>query len=122
MRLEPCGDRAGQAPDDSTVIRTHHHAAGAKGGLLTRGSWPFESGFPIRIHLRVNGDGLAMRTRITPGQTSDHTGYDLVMADTLPQAAVLVAGRGYESVKFLKISRSATLCPCVWKTVHRTVF
>lgn len=39
-------NHAGIAPDrlqmvDSTVIRAYHHAAGAKGGLLTRSSWPF---------------------------------------------------------------------------------
>lgn len=40
-----------------------------------------------------------MRTEITPGQDSDCTGYDLVMADNLPQPAVLVAERGYDSDK-----------------------
>ena len=48
---------------------------------------------------RVNGAGLPMRTEITPGQDSDYTGYDLVMADNLPQPAVLVADRGYDSDK-----------------------
>lgn len=36
---------------------------------------------------------------LTPGQDSDYTGYDLVMADNLPQPAVLVADRGYDSDK-----------------------
>ena len=49
--------------------------------------------------MRVNGAGLPMRTEITPGQVSDYTGYDLVMADNLPQPAVLVADRGYDSDK-----------------------
>ena len=40
-----------------------------------------------------------MRAEITPGQDSDYTGYDLVMADKLPQPAVLVADRGYDSDK-----------------------
>ena len=40
-----------------------------------------------------------MRTEITPGQDSDYTGYDMVMADNLPQPAVLVADRGYDSDK-----------------------
>lgn len=56
-------------------------------------------GFSTKIHLRVNGAGLPMRTEITPGQDSDYTGYDLVMADNLPQPAVLVADRGYDSDK-----------------------
>ena len=85
---------------DSTVIRAHHHAAGARGGLLTRGSWPFESWVldqdPSSF---VNGAGLPMRTEITPGQDPDYTGYDVVMADNMPQPAVPVADRGYVSDK-----------------------
>ncbi len=71
-------NHAGAAPDklqmvDSTVIRAHRHATGAKGGS-ERGSWPFERGGSTKIHLRVNGAGLPMRTEITPGQDSDYTG------------------------------------------------
>lgn len=51
-----------------------------------------------------------MRTEITPGQDSDYTGYDLVMADNLPQPAVLVADRGYDSDKIREISKVATPC------------
>ena len=43
-----------------------------------------------------------MRTEITPGQDSDYTGYDLVMADNLPQPDVLVADRCNESDKIRK--------------------
>ncbi len=38
-----------------------------------------------------------MRTEITPGQTSDYLGFDLVMADNLPKPSVLLADRGYDS-------------------------
>lgn len=38
-----------------------------------------------------------MRTEITPGQDSYYAGRDLVVADGLPQPAVLVADRGYDS-------------------------
>ena len=38
-----------------------------------------------------------MRTDITPGQTSDYLGFDLVMADDLPEPSVLLADRGYDS-------------------------
>ena len=88
MRLEPCGYRAGQAPDDSIVIHAHHHAAGTKGGLLTRGSWPFGRWVPDQDPSSlVNGTGLPMTTGITPGQDSDYAGYDLVMADNPPHAS-----------------------------------
>ncbi len=40
-----------------------------------------------------------MRTEITPGQTSDYLGFDLVMADNLPSPSVLLADRGYDADK-----------------------
>jgi len=38
-----------------------------------------------------------MRTEITPGQTSEYLGFDLVMADTLPEPSILLADRGYDA-------------------------
>lgn len=38
-----------------------------------------------------------MRTEITPGQTSDYLGFDLIMADNLPEPCVLLADRGYDA-------------------------
>ena len=38
-----------------------------------------------------------MRTEITPGQTSDYKGFDLVMAPNLPRPVALVADKGYDS-------------------------
>lgn len=38
-----------------------------------------------------------MRSDITPGQTSDYLGFDLVMDDNLPEPSVLLADRGYDS-------------------------
>jgi hypothetical protein len=38
-----------------------------------------------------------MRTEITPGQTSDHMGFDLIMADNLPEPGVQSADRGHDA-------------------------
>lgn len=43
-----------------------------------------------------------MRTEISPGQTSDYLGFDLVRADNLPEPGVLSADRGYEVTAFGK--------------------
>jgi transposase len=43
-----------------------------------------------------------MRTEITPGQTSDYLGFDLVMADNLPCPRVLLADRGYDADRIRK--------------------
>lgn len=49
------------------------------------------SHFTTRIHLLAKAHGFPMRTEITPGQTSGHPGFDLVMAENLPEPAVLLA-------------------------------
>lgn len=43
-----------------------------------------------------------MRTDITPGQTSDYLGFDLVMSDNLPKPQVLLADRGYDADRIQK--------------------
>lgn len=43
-----------------------------------------------------------MRTEITPGQTSDYLGFDLVMVDNLPEPKVLLADRGYDADRIRK--------------------
>ncbi|ATG44212.1 Transposase [Phaeobacter piscinae] len=81
---------------DSTVIRAHHQAAGAKGGTPRQGFGLSRGGFTTKVHLLVNAHGLPMRTEVPPGQTSDYLGFDLVMADNLPSPSVLLADRGYD--------------------------
>ena len=38
-----------------------------------------------------------MRADVTPGQTSDHRGFDLVMGDDLAAPAALLGDKGYDS-------------------------
>lgn len=64
-------------------------------------------GFTTKIHLRVNVHELPMRTAITPGQTSDYLGFDLVMADNLPEPKVLLADREYDADRIRKTRTSA---------------
>ena len=61
---------------DSTVVRAHQHAAGARGGTPRQGIGRSRGGLTTKIHLRTNGWGLPMRTDVTPGRTSDHKGFD----------------------------------------------
>ena len=61
-----------------------------------------------------------MRTEITPGQDSDYTGYDLVMADN-PQPAVLVADRGYGSDKIREDIESRNALPMIPMRKNRKV-
>ena len=54
-----------------------------------------------------------MRTEITPGQTSDYLGFDLVMADNLPEPSVLLADRGYDSDKVRKTLEARDVVPVI---------
>src|SRR5690606_18196226 len=71
--------------------------SGRKRGTPRQGFGRSRGGFTTKIHLRVNAAGLPMRTEITPGQTSDYLGFDLVMVDNLPEPSVLLADRGYDA-------------------------
>lgn len=54
--------------------------------------------FTTKVQLRVNSGGLRVRPEVTSGQTADHLGFDLVMADDLPEPSI-VAGRGDDDVR-----------------------
>jgi len=54
-----------------------------------------------------------MRSDITPGQTSDYLGYDLVMDDNLPEPCVLLADRGYDSDKVRKTMEARNVVPVI---------
>ncbi len=62
-----------------------------------------------------------MRTEITPGQDSDYTGYGMVMADNLPQPAVLVADRGYDSDRIREDIESRNALPMIPMRKNRKV-
>lgn len=54
-----------------------------------------------------------MRSEITPGQTSDYLGFDLVMADNLPEPSVLLADRGYDSDNVRKTMEARDVVPVI---------
>lgn len=54
-----------------------------------------------------------MRSEVTPGQTSDYLGFDLVMADNLPESSVLLADRGYDSDNVRKTMEAHNVVPVI---------
>jgi transposase len=54
-----------------------------------------------------------MRSDITPGQTSDYQGFDLVMDDNLPKPCVLLADRGYDSDKVRETMEARNVVPVI---------
>ncbi len=54
-----------------------------------------------------------MRSDITPGQTSDHLGFDLVMDSNLPEPRVLLADRGYDADRLRKTMEDSNVVPVI---------
>lgn len=54
-----------------------------------------------------------MRSDITPGQTSDYLGFELVMADNLPKPAALLVDRGYDSDNVRKTMEARNIVPVI---------
>ncbi|WP_419799965.1 IS5 family transposase [Terasakiella sp.] len=81
---------------DSTIIRAHHQAAGAKGGLK-RGSRPFKRWLYVQNTPSNKCRRLANSSEISEGQTSDYKGYAPLMEWGGPDAKVLLADKGYDA-------------------------
>lgn len=54
-----------------------------------------------------------MRSDITPGQTSDYLGFDLVMDSNLPEPRVLLADRGYNADRVRKTMKGRNVLPVI---------
>lgn len=72
---------------DSTIIRAHHCAAGAKGGIRDK---------------VLGAQKVALRPKfisaeITGGEVSDFKGYDLILEADGLQPKVLLADKGYDA-------------------------
>jgi transposase len=76
---------------DSTVIRAHVSAAGAKGGQTGQALGRSRGGFSTKIHLKADGDGLPLAFPLTEGAASDSPQVEILLdrgPDITPRAAV----------------------------------
>ena len=86
---------------DSTVIRAHPHAAGAKkktdgtGGQEEQALGRSRGGFGTKIHGGVNGLGLPVKLILTPGQAADVTQAEALI-EGVP-IEVVIGDKGYDS-------------------------
>lgn len=82
---------------DSTTIRAHHCAAGARGGMRGQALGRSRGGFSTKVHLRANADGLPIGVVLTPGEAHDTTAYTGLMGERDSDPGVLLGDRGYDS-------------------------
>jgi transposase len=89
---------------DSTVVRAHVSAAGAKGGQQNQALGRSRGGFSCKIHLKTDFDGLPIAFHLTGGQISDSTQLTTSLdigPEIKPRAAM--TDKGYDS----KVNRAA---------------
>ena len=82
---------------DSTIVRAHHCAAGARGGTQNQALGRSRGGFSTKIHLRTNAEGLPVALLLTPGEAHDCTAFTDLMAEHDVDPETLLADRGYDS-------------------------
>jgi transposase len=58
---------------DSTIIKAHPHAAGARGGQVKQALGRSRGGFTTKVHAVTAEDGTLLRFVLTPGQVHDIT-------------------------------------------------
>jgi transposase len=96
---------------DSTVVRAHVSAAGAKGGqneVLARG------GFSTKIHLKVDLGSLPLAFHLTGREASDSRNFEILFnlgPDIAPRAAI--TDKGYDAKANRDGARRRGICPVI---------
>src|SRR3712207_2501351 len=107
---------------DSTVVRAHVSAAGAKGGQQDQALGRSRGGFSTKIHLKVDLDGRPLAFHLTEGQASDSPHFEILLdlgPDITPRAAV--GDKGYDSKANRSAARERSICPVIpFKVTART--
>lgn len=85
---------------DSTMIRAHQHAAGAKGSSAeAEALGRSRGGFSTKLHVACDGLGKPVKIILTPGQDHDVTQGPALIADS--DAKKVIADKGYDSAVFI---------------------
>lgn len=95
VALQQHADRCGQLDwsvhfVDSTIVRAHQHAAGARGGQASEALGRSRGGFSTKIHVRADRRGRPLVLLVTAGERHDQT----MFMPLLEQGSVKRQGRG----------------------------
>jgi transposase len=104
---------------DSTTIRAHQHAAGAKGSSAEHEALGrSRGGFSTKIHLACDGVGKPVTILLTPGQDHDVTQGPVLIENS--QAKKVIADKGYDSDAFIDEIKSRGAEPVIPPRSNRT--
>lgn len=104
---------------DSTIIRAHQHAAGAKGSSAeAEALGRSRGGFSTKIHVACDGLGKPVKIILTPGQNHDVTQGPALIANS--DAAKKIADKAYDSDPFIEAIESTGAEAVIPPRSHRT--
>jgi transposase len=99
---------------DSTVVRAHVSAAGAKGGQHGQALGRSRGGFSTKIHLKADLEGRPLAFHLTEGQAGDSPQFEVLLdlgPDITPRAAV--GDKGYDAKANRSAARERSICPVI---------
>src|SRR4051812_20573831 len=99
---------------DSTVVRAHVSAAGAKGGQDGQALGRSRGGFSTQIPLKADLDGRPLAFHLTEGQAGDSPQVEILLdlgPDITPRAAV--GDKGYDAKANRSAARERSICPVI---------
>jgi transposase len=105
---------------DSTVIRAHPCAAGARkksGGQAAQALGRSRGGFSTKIHVNVDALGNPLRLTLTGGQRHDITEADVLIADY--KADFVIADKSYDADDFRQTIRDSGAEPVIPPRTNR---
>ena len=99
---------------DSTAVRAHVSAAGAKGGSKIRHLGRSRGGFSTKIHLKTDLEGNPLDFHLTGGEVSDTTQFETSL-DLGPDIAprVAITDKGYDSRANRAAARKRGITPVI---------
>jgi transposase len=99
---------------DSTAVRAHVSAAGAKGGQRGQALGRSRGGFSTKIHLKTDFEGLPLDFHLTGGEASDSRQFETLLGigpDATPRA--VMTDKGSDARSNREAARRRGICPVI---------
>lgn len=84
---------------DSTIVRAHQHASGARGGQEKQGIGRSAGGLTSKLHMRIGIEGNPDRFVLSAGHEHDITKANELCED-ISSGSIVLADKGYDSSDF----------------------
>ena len=97
---------------NSTIVRAHVSAAGAKGGRPP-GRLAMRGGFSTKIHMKTDKKGYPIGFYLTGGEASDSRNFETLLIGPGIAPRAVVADKGYDAAANREAARERGVCPVI---------